>query len=80
MASEETKSLTESCSDTRSKRGSEDRVNETESVSIESVVAKSQPRNSAQMSGATSKRTQMERKYGADYVNMNMPTSEQRVA
>ena len=28
MASEETKSLTESCSDTRSKRGSEDRVSE----------------------------------------------------
>ena len=37
MASEETESLTESCSDTRSKRGSEDRVSETESVSIDSV-------------------------------------------
>ena len=37
MASEETESLTESCSNTRSKRGSEDRGSETESVSIESV-------------------------------------------
>ena len=37
MASEETESLTESCSDTRSKRGSEDRVSETESISIESA-------------------------------------------
>ena len=37
MASEETESLTESCSDTRSERGSEDRVSETESISIESV-------------------------------------------
>ena len=37
MVSEETGSLTESCSNTRSKRGSEDRVSETESVSIESV-------------------------------------------
>ena len=37
MASEETESLTESCSDTRSERGSEDRVSETESVNIESV-------------------------------------------
>ena len=34
---EETESLTESCSDTRSKRGSEDRVSETESVSDEFV-------------------------------------------
>ena len=42
MASEETESLTESCSDTRSERGSEDRGSEdrgseTESVSNESV-------------------------------------------
>ena len=37
MASEETESLTESCSDTRSERGSEDRVSETESVSSASV-------------------------------------------
>ena len=37
MASEETESLIESSSDTRSKRGSEDRVSETESVSVESV-------------------------------------------
>ena len=37
MASEETESLIESCSDTRSERGSEDRVSETESVNIESV-------------------------------------------
>ena len=37
MASEEIENLTESCSDSRSERGSEDRVSETESVSIESV-------------------------------------------
>ena len=37
MSSEETKSLTESCSNSRNERGSEDRVSETESVSIESV-------------------------------------------
>ena len=37
MASEEIESLTESCSDSRSERGSEDRVSETESFSIESV-------------------------------------------
>ena len=32
MASEETESLTESCSNTRSERGSEDRGSETENV------------------------------------------------
>ena len=37
MVSEKIESLTGSCSDTRSERGSEDRVSETESVSIESV-------------------------------------------
>ena len=37
MASEETEGLTESCSDTRSKRDSKDRGSETENVSIESV-------------------------------------------
>ena len=37
MASEETENQTESCSNTRSKRGSEDRVSETESVGIKSV-------------------------------------------
>ena len=37
MASEETESVVESCSDTRSERGSEDRVSETESVNIECV-------------------------------------------
>ena len=37
MASEETESLIESCSNTRSERGSKDRVSETESVNIESV-------------------------------------------
>ena len=37
MASKETESLTESCSDTRSERGSKDRGNETENVSIETV-------------------------------------------
>ena len=37
MASEETESLIESCSDTRSEKGSKDRVSETESVNIKSV-------------------------------------------
>ena len=37
MASEEIESLTESCSDTRSERGSKGRVRELESVSIISV-------------------------------------------
>ena len=40
MGFEETGSLTENCSDTRSERGSEDRVSETESVSIDSVDSK----------------------------------------
>ena len=37
MLSEETENLTEICSNSRNERGSEDRVSETESVSIESV-------------------------------------------
>ena len=37
-------SLTESCSDTRSERGSEDRGSETESVSIESVDSQKPPK------------------------------------
>ena len=44
MASEETESLTESCNDTRNKRGSEDRGSETESVSIESVNSQKPPK------------------------------------
>ena len=44
MASEETESLTESCSDTRSERGSKDRGSETESVSIESVDSQKPPK------------------------------------
>ena len=44
MVSEETESLTESCSDTRSKRGSEDRGSETESVSIESIDSQKPPK------------------------------------
>ena len=44
MASEETKSLTESCSDTRSERGSEDRESETESLNIESVDSQKSPK------------------------------------
>ena len=44
MASEETESLTESYSNTRSKRGSEDRGSETESVSIESVNSLKPPK------------------------------------
>ena len=59
MLSEEIESLTESCNDTRSERGSEDRVKQKVLV-LNLSIAKSQPRNSAQMSGATSKRTQME--------------------
>ena len=39
MVSEETESLTESCSDTRSERGSKDRGSETENVSIEIVYS-----------------------------------------
>ena len=39
MASEQTESLTESCSDTRSERGSKDRGSETENVSIETVYS-----------------------------------------
>ena len=43
---EETENLTESCSDiyTRSKRGSKDRVSETESVSNESVDSQKPPK------------------------------------
>ena len=37
MTSEETENLIESCSNTRSKRGSKDRLSATESVSNESV-------------------------------------------
>ena len=37
MVSEETDSVTESCSNIRSERGSKDRESETESVSIETV-------------------------------------------
>ena len=44
MASEETESLTESCSNTRSERGSKDRGSETESVSIESVHSQKPPK------------------------------------
>ena len=44
MASEETKSLTESCSDIRSERGSKDRGSETENVSIGSVDSQKQPK------------------------------------
>ena len=44
MASEGTESLTESCSNTRSKRGSEDRGGETESVSTESVDSQKPPK------------------------------------
>ena len=44
MAYEETESLTESCSDTRSKRSSKDRGGETESVSIESVDSQKPPK------------------------------------
>ena len=44
MASEETESLTESCSDTRSERGSKDRGSETESVSIKSVNSQKPPK------------------------------------
>ena len=44
MASEETESLTESYSNTRSKTGSEDRGSETESVSIESVNSQKPPK------------------------------------
>ena len=44
MAYEKTESLTESCSDTRSERGSEDRGSETKSVSIESVDSQKPPK------------------------------------
>ena len=44
MASEETESLTESCINTRSERGSKDRGSETESVSIESVDSQKPPK------------------------------------
>ena len=37
MTSEETESVIKSCGNTRNKRGSEDRVSETESISIECV-------------------------------------------
>ena len=79
MASEETESQTESCSDTRSERGSEDRVSETQSVSIESVDSQ-KPANKfhSDVWGYFEKNAN-ERKCGADCVNMNMPTSEQRV-
>ena len=43
MSSEETESLTASCSNTKSQRGSEDRGSETESVSIESVNSQKPP-------------------------------------
>ena len=81
MASKETESLTESCSDTRKERGSEDRVSETESISTESVDSQkpAEKFRSDVCPGATLKRMQMERKCDADYVNTNMPTSEQRV-
>ena len=72
---EETESLIESCSDTRSKRGSEDRVKQKVLV-MNLSMARSQLRNFTQMSGTTSKRTQVERKCSVDYVNTNMPTSE----
>ena len=44
MASKEIESLTESCSNTRSERGSEDRGSETESISIESVNSQKSPK------------------------------------
>ena len=44
MVSEETESLTESCSSTISERGSEDRGSKTESVSIESVDSQKPPK------------------------------------
>ena len=45
MASEETESVIESCSDTSSERGSEDRVSETESVSVKCVDCQKSAKN-----------------------------------
>ena len=44
MASEETESLTESCNDIRSEKGSKDRGSETESLSVKSIDSQKPPK------------------------------------